>query len=573
MKLKDYEYPNVIAKVMSTPWLITPEGMETILEIINLRANGQAFTDEEIRIRLEAAERDRDTAKRYEIAGGVGVLPLHGSIFPKANLLTMLSGSSSLEMFKSDFREMLANDDIKSIVLDIDSPGGTSDLVAEVGQEIYNGRQIKPIHAVANTMAASAAYWLGSQATKLHVTPSGKVGSIGVYTVHKDNSQRNEALGTKVTYISAGRYKTAGNSDEPLSQDAKDYIQESVDECYNDFVAAVANGRGIEVSEVLGNFGQGKTVSAKTALQNNMVDSISTIDEVIDGMYIPSGVSFGGSQFADSMDLKWNMESKEWEHSEPGTGSPPAPRTDEDGSDDPAITQKWRRSPLPLDKNAPGAPKAEGVEIMNEEQLKELAQLLNLNADADADTIVEAAKNMFSEVKQLREDVGLSAEERRFANEFPHMYAEHKAQKQEIDTNKAIAFCNSIERVTRPEGDKAIDTGFGLSALAKDEITAVHKKFSEGIVTREDFENVITRIMHGGVVKFGEEGSAVPKPDEAFVIDTSNTAAGVQANRKLFATKIEEIMHEDKVDFSAARKLAAERFPELAAAYRVSAPA
>src|SRR5207237_10294998 len=104
-------------------------------------------------------------------------------------------------------------------------------------------RGAKPITAAVNTMAASAAYWLASQADEVVITPSGLAGSIGVYLVHEDWSAANAQMGIDVTYISAGRFKTEANPDEPLSEDAKAALQAEVDDLYSLFVTDVATGR------------------------------------------------------------------------------------------------------------------------------------------------------------------------------------------------------------------------------------------------------------------------------------------------------------------------------------------
>jgi hypothetical protein len=134
--------------------------------------------------------------------------------------------------FRDAFREALNSPEIQAIVLDVDSPGGYVDLVPETAQEIYDARGEKPIVAVANTTACSAAYWIASQADEVVVTPSGSVGSIGVYMLHEDWSKFNEDFGIDPTYIFAGRYKVDGNPDEPLSDTAREEWQQEVDDLY-----------------------------------------------------------------------------------------------------------------------------------------------------------------------------------------------------------------------------------------------------------------------------------------------------------------------------------------------------
>jgi signal peptide peptidase SppA len=111
-------------------------------------------------------------------------------------------------------------------------------------------RGSKPIVAQVNSLAASAAYYIASAADEIVVTPSGEVGSIGVYCMHQDWSKALEQEGIAVQLISAGKFKTEGNPYEPLSADARDAMQARVDEYYDAFVRDVAAGRKVAMKTV-----------------------------------------------------------------------------------------------------------------------------------------------------------------------------------------------------------------------------------------------------------------------------------------------------------------------------------
>ena len=215
--------------------------------------------------------------------GGVAVFPLRGLITPRVSFLSMLfgGGSAGLVGFREGLREAVASDDITAIVLDFDSPGGSTDLLAETAADIRAARQVKPVVAVANTWAASAAYWLASQADELVVTPSGEVGSIGIYAVHEDWSKFDETLGVTTTLISAGKYKTEGNRFEPLSDEAREAWQAKIDEFYGLFVADVAKGRKVAASAVKSGYGEGRMVTARQAVEQGMADRVDTLEGTI----------------------------------------------------------------------------------------------------------------------------------------------------------------------------------------------------------------------------------------------------------------------------------------------------
>jgi signal peptide peptidase SppA len=285
--MADHKYPNVIRAVSETPWAILPSKLAAIVDLISLRASGQQLTEEEIQARIGAGPAHKQTSQQ----GVVAVLPLYGVIAPKADAMTEISGGTSVQTFAADFRSVLNDDQVKAIVLDVDSPGGQTDLLPELAAEIRAGRGSKPIVAVANTMAASAAFWIASQADELVVTPSGSVGSVGVFAAHDDISALQEQLGVKTTLISAGKDKTLGNPFEPLSDEARQMIQERVDEAYDMFTSDVAKGRGVSQAQVKNGYGEGRMVTAQTAVSEGMADRVGTLEQTIARVANPNGRS------------------------------------------------------------------------------------------------------------------------------------------------------------------------------------------------------------------------------------------------------------------------------------------
>lgn len=274
-------YSRIAKAVCSTPWLIEQVKFEAILEFVRLKVDGvEPFAD------YHAA-----SPRTVENKGAIAVLPLYGVISQRMNLMSDFSGGTSTEQFSKSFRAALADPNVSSIVLDIDSPGGTVYGVPELGDEIFAARGAKPIVAVANALAASAAYWLGSAADEFVVTPSGDVGSIGVFAAHVDESGMEEAMGIKTTLISAGKFKVEGNPHEPLTAEAAAAMQARVDDFYSMFTSAVARNRGVKLASVTGGFGQGRVVGAADALKAGMVDRIETLDQTLARL----GAS-GGSQ-------------------------------------------------------------------------------------------------------------------------------------------------------------------------------------------------------------------------------------------------------------------------------------
>jgi signal peptide peptidase SppA len=281
--------PNVLAAIGRQPWAIVPDKLQAILDVVALHAAGSAaptgVTDPFVERRasildLNAAARSASTAK----GGGVAVIPVYGTLTQRASLFAEYSGGTSTEQLGAQFDAAMASPQVGTIVLDLDSPGGSTQGIPELGAKIAAARGEKRIVAVANTMAASAAYWLAAQADEIVASPSAWVGSIGVFMVHTDVSAAEAQAGVRHTIVSAGKYKAEANAYEPLSDDARAALQAQVDEFYTLFADAVASGRGISAAKVRSGYGEGRVLTAQQALAAGMVDRIATLDEVLAGL-------------------------------------------------------------------------------------------------------------------------------------------------------------------------------------------------------------------------------------------------------------------------------------------------
>ena len=274
-KAKNGEQPGTwLGEIEGHLWAMRPEALSTLLQ---LAASGQ------LSARMEAeVEAARRRGRPSAISGGVATVSLKGVLAPVGGLLAMLFGlENPLDTFRAGMREAIADPDVGAIVIEIDSPGGVVDGIPEAAAELRALRGTKPIVAHANTLAASAAYWMAAQADEVVVTPSGAIGSIGVYATHRDMSGALKMMGVETTLISAGKFKTDGSPFQPLSDQAREHIQEDVDHFYSMFTADVAKGRGVKQSDVKGGYGEGRVLNAKAALAAHLVDRVETMGETI----------------------------------------------------------------------------------------------------------------------------------------------------------------------------------------------------------------------------------------------------------------------------------------------------
>lgn len=273
------KYSRIVSYVQSQLWAIESEKLSEILSVLAFRSAGGEFTPDEIKARLGDSMAER--ADEAQQSGAVGILPIRGTIAHRMGAMEASSGGASCEAIAANFRQLLANPQVSTIVLDVDSPGGTVTGIAELAAEIFAARGQKKIVAVTNGMNASAAYWVASQADEIVSIPSGQTGSIGVFTVNADLSKKLEQEGVDVTIFRAGKYKFEVNPFEALSEEAKARIQANVDEAYSSFVRDVARGRGVSPADVRSGFGQGRVLTAKESKAAGLIDRIDTMDGVL----------------------------------------------------------------------------------------------------------------------------------------------------------------------------------------------------------------------------------------------------------------------------------------------------
>jgi len=294
-------YPRIVQFIREQPWAITPEKLAVILDLVRIRNQGYRLSPEDIEDRV-GTKRSHSTSifmsrdELHTLAPGesmaaktkgrreasvIAVLGVYGVITQRADLFSEMSGMTSTERLTERFREAIDDRAVGAIVFDIDSPGGGVYGVQELANEIRASRGRKSITAVSNSLMASAAYWIGSQADEVVMSPSAEAGSIGVYAAHEDISVALEQEGVKVTLMSYGENKTLGNPFEPLSEEGRAEIQARVNDYGAAFDQAVARGRGVKVEDVRSRFGQGLVFCAKAAVDRGLADRIGTLDETL----------------------------------------------------------------------------------------------------------------------------------------------------------------------------------------------------------------------------------------------------------------------------------------------------
>lgn len=272
-----------VLDILSAPWAIQPAKLLEIQSIYAAHLRGERADIAAIEARLgRPLANEHQAATSYNIVDGVAIIPIEGIVAKRMNLFSQVSGGVSTELVSRDLQAALADPAVHSIVLSIDSPGGTVPGVQTLAAEIKAARAVKPIVSHANGTMASGAYWFGAAAQAVYIEDRTTiVGSIGVATAHKDVSVAEAQAGVKTTEITAGKYKRVASQYAPLSEEGRQTIQDHVDHIYKVFVDDVAAARGVTVDKVLQNMADGRDFIGQQAVDAGLVDGVMPLTALI----------------------------------------------------------------------------------------------------------------------------------------------------------------------------------------------------------------------------------------------------------------------------------------------------
>jgi len=261
----------ILKAITQDVWAIVPEQLERIC----LMAQGLYESKDPVVELLRSKEGEPlNFTRAVSFRNGFGIIPITGPIFRRANLLTEMSGATSIEMLALDLQAALDDDKVEHILLEIDSPGGQVTGISELAEQIANSH--KPVTAYVEGSGNSAAYWLASAADKIIVSPTAILGSIGavagVDVKGDDDSQ--------IKFISS---QSPRKQMDPRSDDGAAEMQALVDDLASVFISAVAKNRGVSEETVLTDFGQGGIMVGEHAVAAGLADAVGSFESVIVG--------------------------------------------------------------------------------------------------------------------------------------------------------------------------------------------------------------------------------------------------------------------------------------------------
>ena len=287
------KFSHLSSLVFNKPLMVTQDYAETIAVVLSDRLN---LDVEGLQIKSDAKDQRVATTNK-----GVAVIPIVGSMSHRSTGIEAMSGMTSYSTLQKQFEAAFNDPKVGSILMDIDSPGGSVAGAFDFRDYLMSKKGTKPVYALARDAMCSAAYLIGSTADKVYATQTARVGSIGVVAMHTDASGKMEKEGLKPTFISAGKFKTAGNPYEKLEGDKLKYLQDSVDESYDMFINAVADARGIDKKVIRDT--EARVYGGKKAVEIGLADGIRTYESVIAEMSAPNFTT-QGTRMENELNIK-----------------------------------------------------------------------------------------------------------------------------------------------------------------------------------------------------------------------------------------------------------------------------
>lgn len=267
-------HQRILEYLFSNHWAILPEVLQTILSI----AQGENESPEAVAERLGRPLQNTRTVSHRD---GVAVLPVGGPIFRYANILTEISGATSVEVLATDFRAALDDPDIRGIVLEIDSPGGQIAGISEFADQVAAAG--KPTVAYISDLGASAGYWIASAADQVIIRDTAAAGSVGVVA-----TLRRDKKDDRIQIVSS---QSPRKRVDPETEDGRAVLQGVVDDIADVFINRVASYRDVSVEHVLEHFGQGGILVGQNAVRAGLADGLGSLESIIAGL---AGKSLGG---------------------------------------------------------------------------------------------------------------------------------------------------------------------------------------------------------------------------------------------------------------------------------------
>lgn len=249
-----HRFPHLAQRLFNTPLALHPHKAEVVMAAIGERFGVMNLTRSGVSAPGALADFDEDdepaTYRAYAVQGRVAIIPIEGTLVQKLGTMRPYSGMTGYDGIRANLAQALDDPGVSALLLDIDSGGGEVSGLFDLVDAIYGARGEKPIWAVLDESAYSAAYAIASAADRVLIPRTGGAGSVGVICMHVDMSQALDKAGLSVTLITYGALKAQGSEMQPLEPDALARVQANIDAIGELFVSTVARNRGLPAATV-----------------------------------------------------------------------------------------------------------------------------------------------------------------------------------------------------------------------------------------------------------------------------------------------------------------------------------
>lgn len=276
-------YPRILQCVYGEPWLILPSTLDTIQQVLAERIEGNERStvvfqrQNHFSAQALGLTPPRSIKSRVYRSGKMAFIPVQGVIGKNLSLMEAMCGGYNIDQLAQDVGEVMADASIQNVVVGYDSPGGRVQGVPETAKLLAEMRGVKNTFSFTDAMAASAAYWLFSQAEHRYITESAAVGAVGVIVALVDRTKQLEMQGVTVTVIKAGAHKGAGMPGNPMTAEQIQMIQDQVNLFYEMMVGDINRAhKGISPDSLQGQLFVGSQV-IKAKLADATVTSLGAL--------------------------------------------------------------------------------------------------------------------------------------------------------------------------------------------------------------------------------------------------------------------------------------------------------
>lgn len=278
-----FAYPHLAGRLFNTPLMMLPARAVEIAEAVGPRlvignVNFASPINE-----IMQAPRGRLASSVQSVPEGarIAIVPIHGTLAHRGGMTPMSERVTSYQELGAIMTSLARDESVDGIVLDIDSGGGEAAGLFTLANTMREAGKIKPVYASLNDNAFSAAAILASTAKRVYMPESGSTGSIGVSSLHVDQSAADEKEGLKYTLITAGERKGDFSQHAPLGDEARAELQARVDEMHRIALNLVAGSRpNVDLAKVR----TAGIFQGQSALDVGLVDEFGTLDDAISGM-------------------------------------------------------------------------------------------------------------------------------------------------------------------------------------------------------------------------------------------------------------------------------------------------